>query len=70
MTIARPGKFTVPATGTPAPGSDLAIGTSIPRGIVGIVVLAVLLMILAFLGGLVVFIIRVARKSSMRRAIA
>jgi len=70
MTIARPGKFTVPATGTPTPGSDLAIGTSIPRGIVGIVVLAVLLMILAFLGGLVVFIIRVARKSSMRRAIA
>ena len=69
LTVARPGTFAVNVTGTPAAGSDLAFGASIARGIVGIVVPAVPLMIVAFLGGLAVFIIRLARKSSLRRAL-
>ncbi len=68
LDIARPGQFAVTASGAPAAGADLAIGGSIARGIVGIIVPAVPLMILAFLGGLVVFIIRIVRKSAMRRA--
>jgi hypothetical protein len=68
LSIARPGKFAVSASGAPVAGADLAFGGSIARGIVGIVVPGVPLMILAFLGGLVVFIIRVIRKSAMRRA--
>ena len=37
------------------------------RGIVGVVLPAVPLMILAFIGGLIVFVIRTAGKSAMRR---
>jgi hypothetical protein len=68
LDIARPGKFAISASGAPAAGADLATGGSVARGIVGIVVPGVPLMILAFLGGLVVFIIRIVRKSAMRRA--
>jgi hypothetical protein len=68
LDIARPGKFAISASGAQASGADLAIGGSVARGIVGIVVPGVPLMILAFLGGLVVFIIRIVRKSAMRRA--
>jgi len=69
LTVARPGTFAVNVTGTPAAGSDLAFGASIARGIVGVVVPAVPLMIVAFLGGLAVFIIRLARRSSLRRTL-
>jgi hypothetical protein len=68
LDIARPGKFAISASGAQAAGADLAIGGSVARGIVGIVVPGVPLMILAFLGGLVVFIIRIVRKSALRRA--
>ena len=68
LDIARPGTFAISASGAPPAGSDLAIGGSMARGIVGIIVPGVPLMILAFLGGLLVFIIRVVRKSAMRRA--
>jgi len=66
LDIARPGTFAVSAAG--AAGADLAIGGSIARGIVGIVWPAVPLMVLAFIGGLIVFIIRVVRTSALRRA--
>jgi len=68
LNISRPGTFAVSVAGNPPAGSDLAIGGSIARGIVGIVVPSVPLMVLGFVDGLVVFIIRIARKSSMRRA--
>jgi hypothetical protein len=68
MNITGPGTFAVTISGTPAPGSDLAFGGSIARGIVGLIVPAVPLMVLGFFGWLVLFIIRIARKSSMRRA--
>lgn len=67
LNIARPGRFAISASGAPGAGADLAIGGSIARGIVGIVLPGVPVMILAFVGGLVVFIIRVSRKSAMRR---
>jgi hypothetical protein len=68
LNISQPGTFAVSVAGNPAAGSDLAIGGSIARGIVGILVPSVPLMVLGFVGGLVVFIIRIARKSSMRRS--
>ena len=68
LNVSGPGTFAVTVGGTPAPGSDLAIGGSIARGIVGLIVPAVPLMVLGFVGWLVLFIVRIARKSSMRRA--
>jgi hypothetical protein len=68
LNIAHPGKFAISATGAPAAGSDLAVGGGIGRALVGIVLPAVPLMILAFLGGLAVFIIRIIRKSALRQA--
>jgi hypothetical protein len=68
LNIARPGKFTVSAPGAPEADADLAIGGSVAQGIVGIILPGVPLMILAFLGGLAVLIIRITRKSAMRRA--
>jgi hypothetical protein len=68
LNIAHPGKFAISTTGTPAAGSDLAVGGSVGRAIVGILLPAVPLMGLAFLGGLAVFIIRIIRKSAMRRS--
>ncbi len=47
-------------------GADLAVGGSAARGIVGLAIPAAL-MILAFIGGLIVFVIRIAGKSAMRR---
>lgn len=68
LNIARPGKFAISTAGGPGTGADLAIGGSIGRSIVAIIVPGVPLMILAFLGGLAVFIIRIVRKSAWRRA--
>ncbi len=68
LNIRHPGRFKVSAAGAPVTGADLATGGSIARGIVGIVVPAVPLMVLAFLGGLTVFVIRVVRTSASRRA--
>ena len=44
----------------------LAVGGSVARGIVGLAIPAALI-ILAFIGGLIVFVIRIAGKSAMRR---
>jgi len=68
LAIAHPGKFVISAAGAAPAGADLAVGGSIARGIVGIVLPGVPLMILAFLGGLTVFIVRIVRKSALRRA--
>jgi hypothetical protein len=70
LNISGPGTFAVTVAGNPAAGSELAIGGSIARGVVGIVVPAVPLMVLGFFGWLVLFIVRIARKSSLRRATA
>jgi hypothetical protein len=67
LNIARPGKFAISASGAQGAGADLAIGGSVARAIVGIVLPGLPLMILAFVGGLLVFIIRIIRKSAMRR---
>jgi hypothetical protein len=64
--VAKPGKFAIKATG--APVADLAIGGSIARGIVGVVLPGVPLMILGFLGLAIVLIIRLVRKSALRRS--
>ncbi len=68
LNIGHPGRFRVTAAGAPVTGADLAIGGSIARGVVGIVLPSVPLMVLAFVGGLIVFIIRIVRKSASRRA--
>ena len=67
LRIARPGNFAITASGGQGAGADLAIGGSVARGIVGVIFPSVPLMILAFIGGLIVFVIRIARKSAMRR---
>ena len=66
LNIARPGKFAITASGGQGAGADLAVGGSVARGIVGLAIPAAL-MILAFIGGLIVFVIRIAGKSAMRR---
>ena len=63
--VAKPGRFAIKATG--APVADLAIGGSIARGIVGIVLPGVPLMVLGFIGLVIVLIIRLVRKSALRR---
>src|SRR5258707_6171442 len=67
LNIARPGKFAITASGGQGAGADLAVGGSVARGIVGVVLPAVPLMILAVIGGLIVFVIRIAGKAAMRR---
>ncbi len=66
LNIARPGKFAITASGGQGAGADLAVGGSVARGIVGLAIPAALI-ILAFIGGLIVFVIRIAGKSAMRR---
>src|SRR5260370_12110103 len=66
LNIARPGKFAITASGGQGAGADLAVGRSVARGIVGLAIPAALI-ILAFIGGLIVFVIRIAGKSAMRR---
>jgi len=66
LNIARPGKFAITVSGGQGAGADLAVGGSAARGIVGLAIPAALL-ILAFIGGLIVFVIRIAGKSAMRR---
>jgi hypothetical protein len=69
LNVRHPGSFRVTASDVPAvaDGSDLAIGANLGRGIVGTVVPSVLLMVVSVIGGLLVFIIRLVRKSNMRQ---
>jgi hypothetical protein len=64
LQVTRPGRFTVTVTGTPSPGADLAFGGSLSSGIVSSLVPAIPLIILGFIGTLILFIVRVARKRS------
>jgi hypothetical protein len=70
LKVTHPGRFRVtPSKVPPADASgDLAFGQSIAGGIVRAVAVGVPVMGLAFIGGLTVFIIRIARKSRIRRA--
>ena len=67
--ITGPGKFrvTATATGTPAPGADLAFGGSIASGVVGVLLPGVPLMIIGVLGAVLLLVIRIVRKRSLRR---
>ena len=69
LNVTHPGTFRVSASDVPAiaDGSDLAIGSNLGRGIVGTVVPSVLLIVLSAIGGLLVLIIRLVRKSNMRQ---
>lgn len=68
LNVAHPGKFAISESGALGAGADLAVGGSVAQGIVGVIVPGVPLMILAFLSGLALFIIRIVRKSAMRRS--
>jgi hypothetical protein len=63
VNIARPGKFTISTSGASGTGDDLAIGGSVASAIVGTLVPALPLTILAFVGGLLVFILRIVRSA-------
>ena len=69
LTVSHPGTFRVSFRNVPAIayGSDLAIGSNLGRGIVGTVVPSVLLIVVSAIGGLLVLIIRLVRKSNMRQ---
>ena len=67
LQVARPGRFAVSAAGAQATGADLAFGGSIAHGIVGTVLPGVPLMILGFLSAVILLIIRIIRKRSLRQ---
>ena len=68
--VTSPGRFAISATGSQATGADLAFGGSIAHGIVGIVLPGVQLMILGFLGAVILLIIRIVRKRTLRQGYA
>jgi hypothetical protein len=70
--VASPGRFVVIAPSAPsvAGGSDLAFGTGIVSGIVGIAVPAALAMLVGISGLIVIFIIRYQRTRQQRAAMA
>jgi hypothetical protein len=72
LQIASPGRFLVIAPLAPsvAGGSDLAFGTGIVSGIVGIAVPAALAMLVGISGLIVIFVIRYQRTRQQRAAMA
>jgi hypothetical protein len=72
LQVASPGRFLVIAPSAPsvAGGSDLAFGTGIARGIVGIAVPAALAMLVGISGLIVIFVIRYQRTRQQRAATA
>ncbi len=66
LNVTRPGRFSISATGAQATGADLAFGGSIAHGIVTIVLPAVPLMVLGFLGALILLTVRIFRKRALR----
>ncbi len=68
--VTHPGHFTVTVVGQRVTGADLAIGGSIGTGIVGTVAPSVPLIILGVLLAILLFVIRLIRKRSMRQAYA
>ncbi len=65
--VTKPGTFRVSSAGLQVSGADLAFGGSIASGVVGILVPGVPLMIVGFLGGLLLLIIRIVRKRTLQR---
>lgn len=73
LRISHPGRFRVVTAGAPATtgGSDLALGSSISGILVGIAVPSALLIVIGFLGGLALLIVRIvltARRRAVIRA--
>ena len=66
LDITSPGTFRITATGPQIPGAGLAVGDSIASEIVGILLPAVPLMILAVLGAVLVLVLRIIRKHALR----
>jgi len=68
LQVTHPGRFTLTGIGVPAAaaGSDLAVGTSLPGGIVSIVGPSESLMLLSVLSAVLIFIIRIFRRSRLR----
>ena len=65
--VTKPGHFTVTVVGQRATGADLAIGGSIGTGVVATVGPSIPLIILGILAAILLFVIRLVRKRSMRR---
>ena len=65
-TSPAPGTFRITATGPQVTGAALAVGGSIASEIVGILLPAVPLMILAVLGAALVLVLRMIRKRALR----
>ena len=70
LRVTSPGSFAVTTTGAAPANADLAFGTSISSGIVGSVVPAIPLIVLGFVAALVVLILRIIGRRSVRRAYA
>jgi len=68
--VTKPGRFTVTVVGQRVSGADLAIGGSIGSGIVGTVGPSIPLILLGILAAILLFVIRLIRKRSARRAYA
>jgi len=70
MRVARAGRYAVTTTGSAPANADLAFGGSIGGGIVGLLLPAIPLIIVGFVGTLLLFILRVVGKRSRQRAYA
>lgn len=70
LQVTHPGRFAVVVAGSFASGSDLAFGPSLASSIVKIVVPGVLLMVVGFVLGLVILIVRIVRRSRLRAQLA
>ena len=70
LQVTHPGRFAVLTAGAPSNGSDLAFGSSVASAIVKIVLPSILLFGLGFALGLVILIVRLARRSRQRAQLA
>jgi hypothetical protein len=67
LQVRHPGKFLVVAPGAPPGGAHLAFGSSVAQGIVHIVLPTILLVLAGIAGGIVIFVVRLVKRSSRRR---
>lgn len=68
LRVKGPGRFAITTTGGAPANADLAVGGSIGKGVVGALIPAIPLIIVGFLGGLLVLILRLIGKRSAQRA--
>ena len=64
LLIRHPGRFTITTSGNAPAGADVAIGSSIGKGLVSTLVPAIPLIVLGFGGWLALLIVRVVRRRS------